>query len=156
MITIQVNGLEEVKKHLGDLTADLEDALQAAGEEAANRIILPTEGLQRYPPETAANMPPTPFYIRGRGMQRGGVRIAEYNDMRSERLGTRWIVERWEKFAVKIGNSASYAFAVHGAEQAAFMAVKGWRMLYDVAEEKRTEITEVYQAWVDRLIRRMG
>jgi hypothetical protein len=156
MITVQVNGLAELQKKLGDMASELEDTIQAAGEEVAKRVILPTEGLQVYPPETDANQPPTPFYIRGRGMERGGTRVPEYNDMSSERLGTRWVVERAYKYAVRIGNSASYAPFVHGREQATFMAAKGWLMLEKVVQDQIRDIAEVYQAWIDRLIRNFG
>ena len=49
-----------------------------AGHKIANRVIM-TEGLKTYPPETSANRPPTPYYIRGIGTQHKG-----YNDIPDE------------------------------------------------------------------------
>lgn len=155
MLTVRIDGIEAVIKTLNGITADLEDTVQAAGEEAA-KVILGTEGLQSYPPMTHANQPPTPYYIRGRGMQVGGVRVPEYNTGSSERLGTRWVVDRAGRLNVRIGNAASYAPFVHGLEQAVFMQIHGWRELADVATERERDIQEIYQAWLDRLVRRLA
>ena len=53
-----------------------------------------------------------------------------------------------------VGNSATYAPFVHGKEQAWFHVVHGWRELFGVAQEKQSEIQRIYQAWVDRLIKK--
>jgi hypothetical protein len=154
MITVKVEGLERINNLLGGITRELEDTIAAAGEEAGN-MILRTQGLQNYPPATAANAPPTPYYIRGRGTQIGGVRVPEYNNLSSKRLGTRWTVTS-SGMRTRIGNSASYAPFVHGEVQAWFMAAHGWLKLSDTAQSKLPEITQIYQAWIDRLISKLS
>jgi outer membrane murein-binding lipoprotein Lpp len=155
MISIKVTGLDEKIKALEGLANELDDTIQAAGEESA-KAILAIEGLQKYPPETEANLPSTPYYIRGRGTQRGGVRVPEYNDFSSQRLGTHWVVERIGRFITRISNATDYAPFAHGENQSWFMAEKGWRKLGDVGQEKAGEIQRIYEAWIDRLIRKVG
>ena len=156
MIIIKIKGLDNLQQALARFPQMAGKYLQAAGQEAAKDIILPTEGLQKYPPETAANFPPTPYYIRGRGMQRAGVRKPAYNDGKSERYGTQWTVERYRDTATKIGNRASYAIYLAGEKQAQKMGEKGWRKLAEVATEKVPQIKVVFQAWVNKLLRDSG
>ncbi len=149
-IQIQVKGVDEIIKKLNGMTAELEDTIQAAGEESG-KMLLAEEGLQKYPPETDANRPPAPYYERGRGMWTSD----SVNTGSSERLGTRWVVERFGRLSTRIGNSASYAPFVHGTEQAWFHVLHGWRELFGVAKEKEGEIQRIYQAWIDRLIKKL-
>lgn len=155
MINIEIKGLDKLQQALAQFPQKVEQYLRAAGEEAAKNEILNTEGLQRYPPMTEANAPPTPYYIRGRGTQRAGRRKPAYNDMLSERLGTQFYVAQ-AGGQTTIGNRASYARYVVGEEQAAKMGEKGWRILHEVAKEKIQQITTIYQAWIDKLLRDIG
>ncbi len=149
MTSVKIVGLEQIQRKLSSMSAEIEDTFHAGAEEASNRVILPTVGLQRYPPETEANRPPTPYYIRGRGTQ-----TATRNYQNSERLGTRWVFSRLAGLRASIGNAASYAPYVHGENQARAMAPKGWRRLMDVADEKRSEIERVINAWFSRLVKK--
>lgn len=151
MITIEIIGLDKVIAGLQKFPAAIARNLTAAGEESARRVILPTEGLQKYPPPTEANRPPTPYYIRGQGMQ-----YASGNKGNSERLGSQFWVAPEGYLSTAIGNRASYADYVVGEGQAGFMGAKGWRKLIDVANEKIPEITKVFQAWVDKTIQELG
>jgi hypothetical protein len=148
-ISIKVEGLDKVVKALDQFPREIQQTLEKAGEEAA-KTVLEEEGLKKYPPETAANQPPVPYYIRGRGTQ-----TAHGNLGNSEKLGTRWYVKS-EGLKTQIGNSASYAHWVHGEDQASFMAPKGWKKLYDTAKDKIPVITGIYQRWIDRLIKKLG
>lgn len=149
-VGITVTGLDKVIAAVDKFPREIAHYLAQAGDEASKRQILRTQGLQKYPPMTAANAPPTPYYIRGRGTQ-----TASGNRHNSERLGTNWVVEHGH-FYTEIGNRVSYAHWVHGDDQASFMAPKGWRKLWDVANEKLPSITKVYQAWISKLIRDLG
>lgn len=154
-IQLQVKGLDDLIKKLDKFPDEIEANMGAAGEEAA-KAVLSTQGLQNYPPETEANMAPTPYWIRGRGMQRGGVRVPEYNDMSSQRLGTRWTVKTINRVNTLISNSADYAQWVYGEAQSSAMGRIGWRKLFEVAEQMTGKITEIYAAWVERAQRRVG
>lgn len=151
VISVKVTGVDELKRSLLAFPVSSERYLAAAGREASERVILPTVGLRTYPQSTAANEPPTPYYIRGRGTQRtrGG---SEYNDARSERLGTQWYTQS-KYYGTEIGNRASYARWAYGNGQARAMERIGWRKLVDVVTEKMTEITAVYNKWVDKLLK---
>jgi hypothetical protein len=150
-IRIKVEGLDKLKKAFDQFPQEIQLTIQAAGEEAAKEV-LKTEGLQKYPPATAANLPPPPYYIRGEGMMyKWGLKKT------SEKLGTKWYVKPGESgWKVEIGNPASYAPQVVGNEQQAKFARIGWRKLFDVATEKLPKITEIYQKWVNRLINKLG
>ena len=149
-IKITVVGLDKVLAALSKFPNQIAKYVAQAGDEAANRVILNERGLKKYPPATSANMPPTPYYIRGKGMQ-----YKTYNTNSSERLGTQWYVKK-AGLGTEIGNRASYARYVVGEQQASFMAPKGWRKLYEVAMEKKDKIKAVYQAWINKLIRDLG
>ena len=152
MIRIEIKGIKGLQQALARFPQIAAKYLQAAGQEAAKDIILPTVGLQKYPPATAANLPPTPYYIRGFGMQRAGVRKPAYNDGKSERYGTQFTVERYRDMATKIGNRASYAPYLGGEDQAHKMAEKGWRKLAEVVNEKLPQIKAVFQTWINKLL----
>ncbi len=150
-IKITVDGDKKIVAALTKFPKEIAKYLQAAGAEAAKKEILPTQGLQKYPPATAANAPPEPYYIRGRGtMYKSGLKAT------SERLGTQWYVKASKSFSTELGNRTSYAKWAHGEEQARAMARIGWRKLGDVVSEKMGNIVRVYQAWVDKLIRDLG
>jgi hypothetical protein len=148
-IKITVVGLDKLQASFNKFPREIAKYVEQAGDEASKNI-LKTEGLQKYPPATAANAPPTPYYIRGRGTQ-----TKSGNKGNSERLGTQWVVEK-RNLATMIGNRASYAKWVHGEEQASFMKPKRWRILVDVAKEKVPQITKIYQAWISKCIKDLG
>ena len=150
-LKIKVEGLDKLIKAFDQFPREVARTMSQAGHEAARKVILPTQGLQNYPPETGANQPPTPYYQRGAGMV-----YKSYTKHVSENLGKKWHVRRLGSGGTEIGNVASYAKYVHGDEQAKAMAAIGWRKLKDVASEKTDKIRVVYQKWINRLIRRLG
>ena len=146
-LKIELKGLDELNRALKKFPFQVKKNFIAAGRESAVRIILPTEGLLNYPPETGANTPPTPYYIRSRGTQ-----TATKNYGESENLGKQWFVKR-AGLGTRIYNRASYAKWVHGEEQAGAMDKIGWKKLYETAKEKISEIQKVYQRWVDKTLK---
>jgi hypothetical protein len=150
-IKVEVRGAKELEKAIKRFPAEANKYMRQAGQEAADRVVLPTQGLRKYPPATSANAPPTPYYIRGRGTQ-----YQTRNTGTSERLGTQWYTKPVD-YGIEIGNRASYAKWVHSDEmQAGHIAPKGWRKLREATEEQMDKITKVYQAWVDKLIKAVG
>ena len=57
---------------------------------------------------------------------------------------------------VTILNKVSYGKYLGGEQQALHMARIGWRKVFDVAKEKQAEITEIFNLWIARLIRRLN
>ncbi len=147
-IKIEVQGIEKIQAALAKFPKEIGKALQGAGKDAATNVIFPTEGLKKYPPLTAANAPPEPYYIRGKGtMYKSGLKAT------SERLGTQFYAKKASSFSTEIGNRASYAKYVVGDDQAWMHTPHGWRVLSMVVKEKLGNIVKVYQAWVDKLLR---
>lgn len=149
-IDIHINNIDALQAGLQQAPEALIGAIDQAGQEAADRVILDTEGLKRYPPLTPANYPPTPYYIRGRGTE-----LKRGNKYNSERLGSQFYV-RSQRTSTYIGNRASYADYVVGEKQAMFMGIYGWRKLAEVAEEKLKEIEHIYQSWIDLTLKQLG
>ena len=149
-LDIEVHGIKELNAAFRKFPTKVAKNMTQAGHEASTRDILPTKGLQRYPPATAANQPPTPYYVRGTGTQ-----LKSRNLMNSENLGKQWTT-RQEGWTTRIGNRASYAKWVHGEEQAKAMGAKGWRKLLEVAKEKIGKVTKVYSDWVAKTLKECG
>ena len=148
-LQVELEGLDELQAKFEKFPTQVARNLSQAGHEAGTEV-LDTKGLRRYPPATAANKPPTPYYIRGRGTQ-----YASGNRGGSERLGTQFYIKRIG-YNTEIGNPASYAKWVVGEQQASAMAPKGWRKLFDVATEKLPKIQKIFQAWIDKTLREVG
>ena len=146
-----VRCMDELLKKLNQFPDVIEKNLAAAGKEAVQDVILPTRGLKTYPPETAANHPPTPYYIRGRGTE-----TAHGNEGNSEKAGTQFYT-RSESYKTYVGNRASYARYLFARDtQARAMARIGWRTLEDVIEEKMPEIMDVYTNWTAKTLKDIG
>lgn len=150
---IQVKGLDKVLKGINEI-ADPRHVgiyLAKAGQEAASKI-LQTKGLQSYPDETYRNLPPVPYYIRGRGTE-----TAQGNLNDSERLGTKFYIDRdVSNYITKVGNTALYADDVVGDNQKELFGIIGWRKLREVAEEKIDLISQIYDAWIAKMIKDLG
>lgn len=148
--------------------AEYVETLAAAGRESADEI-LDTRGLRAYPPATAANMPGRVrvvtfsggrtvtfrrgYYIRGRGMMRP-VRGGGYElEATSQNYGKSWVVET-NGYQTRIGTKVTYARWLTGDEQAAAMGAIGWRKIAEVANEKLGRVTDIFRAWLRRLISR--
>ncbi len=149
--SIQIEGMDKLVDFANKFPAEVRKNMNAAAKEAASKVLLSTQGLQKYPPATDANRPPTPYYIRGRGTE-----YAHGNAGNSERLGTQWYTKPVGWGGAEIGNRASYARWVHGEEQARAMANIGWRRLVDVAREKTAAIQKIFEKWIDYTISKLG
>lgn len=150
-IKITVEGEERIIAALKEFPREISKAFTQAGRESAT-MILEQKGLKQYPPMTAANRPPYPYYERGRGTWTSPAR----NTGGSENLGKKWYMRKSGSWNYEIGNTASYAKYVHGDKQARAMQPKGWRKLTDVAKEKTTQITEIYSRWVSYVLAKIG
>lgn len=151
MTNIKIEGLDKLQKGLSQFPKEIEKNIGQAGNEAAERIIFQTEGLKKYPPTTAANQPPAPYYIRGRGLE-----TARGNLGNSERAGTQFYT-RVSGLEVYIGNRASYAQYLFDSEkQSKALAGIGWRKLLEVTQEKLEQVKDIYQKWVNHTITSLG
>jgi hypothetical protein len=148
-IKIEIKGADKIVAGLKRFPEEIKNNFAAAGQEAAAEII-GTEGLAKYPPETDANRPPTPYYIRNRGMQ-----YKTKNTGKSERYGTQFYTKK-ENYGTIIGNRASYAKYLAGEEQARHMAKIGWKKMINVAKEKISIITTIFNKWADYTIKKLG
>lgn len=144
-IKIEVTGIKELQAALQQFPRQVQRHLAQAGSEAA-KLILKTEGVQKYPPADSANAPPTPYYKRGVGMQ-----YKYGNNMKSEKYGTSWTVKQ-RAYTTILGNDTSYGPYLGGDKQSHVMAARGWRKVYDVAMEKMPEIVKIFEQYIDKLL----
>lgn len=149
IIEVEVSGIKEWIAALKKFPTVLPKNMASAGLEAIN-MILDTVGLRAYPPETAANRPPTPYYQRGLGtVYKTGVSAT------SENYGKKWTTEA-ESFLAKAKNTASYAQFLGGENQVWWASGYGWKKLFSTAKEMIPEIVKIYEAWVEKTIKELG
>lgn len=148
-VSIEIKGIRELDARLKKLGVSL-NKYASQGMVQASKDVLKTQGLQKYPPITEANQPPTPWYLRGVGMQ-----YKNRNDGKSERYGTQWHTDK-VSWGAKVGNRASYAPFLTGDKQARAMAAIGWRKLTDVAKELTPKIKSTLDAWIKKAMKDAG
>ncbi len=133
----------EVKASFIALKGAFPQNMEGAGMEAANET-LDTEGVRTYPPAGPGNVPPEPFYIRGRGTQtRSG------NRGESQQYGKRWQIVA-EGFTTVAENFATYGAWLISDLQARVMGRIGWRKVSGVIQEKFEKLLEIYIKWAQK------
>ena len=149
IIEIKVEGLKKLTTGFIRFVPAVRKNMTAAGGEALT-MILDTVGLRAYPPETAANLPPTPYYQRGLGtVYKNSVART------SENYGKKW-TEEVESFVARAKNTASYAEVLGGENQVSWASGYGWKKLFSTAKELILEIVKIYTAWVEKTIKELG
>ena len=159
-ITLQLVGLDKLQTALAKLPTEVETSFAAAGKEAGESVILDTVGLRRYPPPYHA---PRPFQSDKQrryffaALRDGQIEVPyrRGGSPGSERYGTQFYVQPRGALTTAVGNRASYAVWLAGGGSR-YMAAGSWRALADVLGEKVSAITQDYQAWVDRTIKKLG
>lgn len=141
MLTIEIEGAEEVIARFNagiqltpiQMLTGMNQAVGAVRQDAAV-----------YPPETDANQPPPPYYIRGVGTQ-----LAEGNLGESEQMGTRWtgtVKMEGADVVGEVDNTASYAPHTHGRRgQRYFHKARGWRKVTDIAKQTTERVRAVFE-----------
>lgn len=149
-IEIKIEGADKIAAALNRFPVEIKRNFELAGQEAAEEIIQ-SQGLAKYPPMTAANAPPTPYYIRGTGTQ-----YKSRNNGKSENYKAQFYAKSTGTGTI-IGNRASYAKYLAGEkEQSRVMERIGWRKLIDVAREKLGKITTIFNKWAQYTIDKLG
>jgi len=154
-VEIEIKGLTELDNKLKRLGKGLKGYMENAAVDSGKFLFISDKGQKTYPPSTAANQPPTPYYIRGTGMQRAGRIKPEYNDGKSERLGSQFHVDK-VSYGARISNRASYAKYVIGNEQSQAMAKIGWKKLPEFAKSKIGDIKKIFDGWIKKAIKDAG
>lgn len=137
---IEVTGINEIVDRYiaGDLIA--EGLLLEGMTRSLDYVGLNAEF---YPPESEANQPPPPYYIRGVGTQ-----YVNSNRGESQHLG-----ETWDKSISKedqgvIGTilpTATYAPYVHGTQsQIPIHNARGWRKVTQIAEDVTPIVLDIF------------
>jgi hypothetical protein len=135
-VTIKVEGLNEVQKHLNaDIPRGIRSGIQAAIVYLKGKVAI-------YPPESEANAPgrtdargrPMGYYKRGTGY----INAAGVQTSYSQTLGRSWTTEmKSDGYSGKVGTAVSYAPYVHDRDhQAWFHVLRGWKTVQTVAEEE--------------------
>lgn len=146
-VTVQVKGIDEISKKFGAFPPQLRAYLARAGRKYAP-VLLDEQGVRKYPPQGAGNLPPTPYYVRGVGTQ-----YATYNAGNSQQATTRFVIQSRGNSTV-IDNSATYAKHLWGAyTQARAMARIGWTKLIDAAKKTRPQMVRIFSEEVNNALK---
>jgi len=130
------------------------DGLYAGGEEVLSYI-------SEYPPISEANMVgpyPKRWYTRGIGphwaLKGGGFNFRKTSQI----MADRWSIERRNDGSeVIVGNNATYAPFVHGADkQPLFHAKRGWRTDEQTVELMRPVVLEKVREFVKKYLETKG
>ena len=149
-VTVEVD-TKDFQRAIDVLPNAIRRNLISAGQNAGWKVI-ETRGLKRYPPTTAANREPYPYYERGYGMRYKGPSKYEGG---SERYGTQWNVKA-SAYKVVMGNRASYAPYLTDDKLQNKGLRAGWKKLINVTKQKKAEISRIYTAWVRKAITSAG
>jgi len=141
-ISIDLKGVTKmlVRYEQGDLVAQ-----QLLTKSMQQAVDLTGANAEIYAPESEANQPPTPYYIRGVGTQ-----YANSNRGESKQLNTHWnkVVELHDNGVVgRVSNDAPYGHWVHGQTMQAWfhkLADRKWRTVGKIASDMRPKINAVF------------
>ena len=144
---IEIKGLDKLVKKINKL--EQMDAVKAALKQSATFL---AGKMAEYPPQTAANQPPTPFYIRGRGTQTGSGNLGNSEDLGQKWRGAKPQI-RGKGFTVAIGTNVSYArFVQSQDDQAMAMKKIGWQTDQRVLDENKDEVKEYLADAINKII----
>lgn len=140
----------EFKRDMKRYKAAIPIAVKGSSHQILNEI-LDQEGLREYPPESDANQPPTPFYIRGVGIETGTGNLGN-----SERYGTGWEIEALGNYGAEASNATSYGkYMGDPEEQAEHMERLGWITTKTGVRNKLKKIGEILSAWMNRQFKKV-
>lgn len=146
--TVTIEGVEELLARMRAGDGMAESLLVKAMADATDDV---KRDAQVYPPETEANQPPPPYYIRGQGTQ-----YANGNRGESQQLKDNWQTEvnvSGKGVLGKIFNSVvTYAPWVHGvAWQRRFHKARGWRNIRQITDENLNKVESRFSQAAQKL-----
>ena len=144
---IEIKGLDKLVKKINKL--EQMDAVKAALKQSATIL---AGKMAEYPSQTAANQPPVPYYIRGRGTQTGSGNLGNSEDLGQKWRGAKPQI-RDRGFTVAIGTNVSYAPFVQSQDrQARWMKTIGWQTDQRVLDENKDEVKEYLADAINKII----
>lgn len=149
---IEVTGISElVDKYVaGDLLAEgllIEGMERAVNYVGKNAALFPA-------PETDANQPPPPYYIRGVGTQYANSNRGESQHLGDEGTWDKEITKENDGLIGTVTPTATYAPYVHGINsQRKFHADTGWRKVTQIAEDVTPHIVDIFSEATVKLIK---
>lgn len=112
-----------------------------------------TKHVERRPPETSANRPPAPYYVRNRGTFTG-----KKNDGKSQQSSKRW---KWEDAKPilngargTIENEATYAPYVFGKRQARFHSMRGWPRTDKIVDATKHQAVKEIAKEIEKILKK--
>jgi hypothetical protein len=129
---VKVVGLDELLAKMRRLAgSDVADkTLIAYAEEVKERGTV-------YPPETEANQPPPPYYIRGQGTNTGSSIRKTSDDMKHK-----WELKK--SSSIVLSNAAKYSEYVQGRYQPTYHKQRGWINIYQFAHDNLSRLKEIF------------
>lgn len=140
-VTVNVSGLKPIVDRMKKLVdSKIVDQTLEDYAEVVRLDVTP------YPPESEANAPPPPYYMRGQGtVTAAGVRRT------SQDMGRKWHVNSSSRL-ITLRNEATYSGWVQGADQVGYHAARGWKNAVKRAEEMLPQLQDIFS----RLFQKAG
>lgn len=132
--------LDNVEKTITTLNTTVEAVMREGQTSAAT-----------YPPSTEANSPSNPsgrWYERGYG-PKWQTQSGVHGRKTSQTLSKKWYV-KGRKTGVEVGNTASYASAVHGDDALPIHKSRGWKNLTDQLVQRMPKLEQLMTEIVQR------
>ena len=153
MITIKIEGLEELHKRLNPTR--FAEASKIAIGKAATEVVI---AAKPYPTEGPWNQPgpyPKRWYQRMYGARWARKDGSVGGSQTSEKMQQKWVTQVVDSFTAIVRNLASYAPWVKGKEQAGFHADHGWTKLQDDADGlvRDGTIVGIFKTEVEKMLR---
>ena len=144
---IEIKGLDKLVTKVNKL--EQMDAVKASLKQAATFL---AGKMAEYPSQTAANQPPVPYYIRGRGTQTGSGNLGNSEDLGQKWRGAKPQI-RDRGFTVAIGTNVSDAPFVQSQDrQARWMRTIGWQTDQKVLDKNKDEVKEYLVDAINKII----
>ena len=151
MASITIKGLDKLEARLGKIKPGVIAGIKAGALHIEGKV-------KKYPKATAANMPKqyspgawNTWYERGWGTK-WATREGWHGNKSSEQLGQKWTTKISNGgLTARIGNNASYAPYVHGAEtQSQALKRIGWKTDEEIADSEAPRIEKFIIEQIER------
>ena len=152
-ISIDIRGDKELSAKLRQVESAIRRTAMTGGMQDATKYVATNAAV--YPPTSAANAPPPPYYIRGTGTQYVG-----YNRRESEQLNLHWdrrVNESHGQATGVVENLVSYAPWVHSVvRQSEIHKTRNWRNIERIKQDVEQGVVKIFKDGVEKALRVFG
>lgn len=137
--SVKIEGMDAIVRKMRKVASSsvVDDTLKAYAEYIRDDV-------RPYPPESEANRPPVPYYIRGQGTQTASRNLGNSQDMRRQ-----WRLKSSSKL-IALTNEATYSGYVQGLRQPVYHVQRGWKSANKRAKELLGQMQPIFNRLFER------